>query len=369
MSRLPPATIDQPSAVHPGLEKHLDGAPLLADSGFAARLVAWQRQHGRHDLPWQQRRDPYPIWLAEIMLQQTQVRSVLPYFSRFMVRFPDVHALAAAPLAEVLALWAGLGYYARARNLHATARQVVAEYAGLFPDNATALARLPGIGRSTAAAIAAFAYGARAAILDGNVKRVLCRHFGIDDPPGSSLDKRLWPLAEALLPDSAAMPAYTQGLMDLGALVCVRRAPRCTACPLADSCRARRQGRTAEWPTPRALRQRPRRPTPLFIVSDGQSVLLERRPPQGLWGGLLALPESLAALTPLALALDPPQALPARQHLLTHLCLDIQPFLLRPAAPPRLAETDLFVWLPLAEALAAGVPAPVARLLRELDRA
>ncbi|MEY2633185.1 MAG: A/G-specific adenine glycosylase, partial [Pseudomonadota bacterium] len=195
-----------------------------ASPSFAPRLLAWQRQHGRHDLPWQQNRDPYCIWLSEIMLQQTQVSTVLPYYLRFLARFPDVASLAAAELDAVLGLWAGLGYYARARNLHRCAQAVMHQHGGRFPVDALTLATLPGIGRSTAAAIAAFAVGERSAILDGNVKRVLCRHFAIEGFPGSkAVENQLWALATQLLPDSAAMPTYTQALMDLGATCCTRR--------------------------------------------------------------------------------------------------------------------------------------------------
>src|SRR6202047_2289814 len=206
-------------------------------SGFAARLIAWQRQHGRHDLPWQNTRDPYRIWLSEIMLQQTQVSTVIPYYARFLTRFPDVAALAAAPLDDVMALWAGLGYYSRARNLHRCAQAVAGEHGGAFPGSVDALAALPGIGRSTAAAIAAFAFGARATILDGNVKRLLARVFGIDGFPGEKrVENTMWTLAESLLPDgghTGEVTAYTQGLMDLGATLCVRGKPDCARCPFA----------------------------------------------------------------------------------------------------------------------------------------
>ena len=196
---------------------------------FASKLIAWQRRHGRHDLPWQATRDPYRVWLSEVMLQQTQVSAVLPYYERFLARFPDAHALAAAHQDEVLKLWSGLGYYARARNLHAAAKVIARDG---FPKEASALLRLPGVGRSTAAAIAAFAFGERAAILDGNVKRVLARHFGVEG------EKRQWALAERLLP-RRGIEAYTQALMDLGATVCARTAPRCGECPLARGCHAR----------------------------------------------------------------------------------------------------------------------------------
>ncbi|MGE5622963.1 MAG: A/G-specific adenine glycosylase, partial [Bacillota bacterium] len=211
----------------------------VSDPGFSAQVIRWQKQHGRHALPWQNTRDAYRIWLSEIMLQQTQVAAVIPYYQRFLERFPDVFVLAAAPAEEVMAYWSGLGYYSRARNLHRCAQRVVSEYGGVFPSDPVLLADLPGIGRSTAAAIAAFAYGARAAILDGNVKRVFCRVFGVDGFPGTKpVEDKLWRRAIALLPQDD-IEAYTQGLMDLGATVCTRSSPSCEACPLAQRCVAR----------------------------------------------------------------------------------------------------------------------------------
>src|SRR5206468_1019369 len=218
---------------------------------FAERLVAWQHTHGRHDLPWQHTRDAYRIWLSEIMLQQTQVATVIPYYQRFVAAFPDVRALAAAPLARVLEHWSGLGYYRRAHHLHGAAKAVVADHGGVFPTAAATLAALPGIGRSTAAAIATFAGGPPAPILDGNVKRVLARHRGIAGFPGAvEVERELWRNAEALLPRRDAT-AYTQALMDLGATVCTRAQPRCSECPVAADCVARATGRIAELPSPR----------------------------------------------------------------------------------------------------------------------
>ena len=222
---------------------------------FSPRIVAWQRLRGRHDLPWQNTRDPYRIWLSEIMLQQTQVATVIPYYERFLARFPDVAALAAAAQEDVMPYWAGLGYYARARNLHRCAQEIARDWQGRFPPTAEAIATLPGIGRSTAAAIAAFAYGERSPILDGNVKRVFTRHFGIaGDPSKREVEQRLWALADTqveVAPD-LDMAAYTQGLMDLGATLCTRGKPACDKCPVADTCVARREGRQAELPTPGA---------------------------------------------------------------------------------------------------------------------
>ena len=243
-------------------------------------------------MPWQQTRDPYRIWVSEIMLQQTQVQTVLAYYARFLERFPDVLTLARAEPDEVLALWSGLGYYSRARNLHACARAVVSRHAGVFPDNAPALEALPGIGRSTAAAIAAFAWGRRESILDGNVKRVLCRVFGVEGFPGErAVEQRLWSLASSLLPAADGIEAYTQGLMDLGATVCLRARPRCELCPMSERCEARRQGRVAELPTRRPARAVEVRFADMVLVRADTRVLLERRPPRGIWGGLWSLPE------------------------------------------------------------------------------
>ena len=346
-----------------------------ARRAFAARIVAWQAKHGRHDLPWQASRDPYRVWLAEVMLQQTQVATAIPYYQRFCARFPDVGQLAAAPLSEVLSLWAGLGYYARARNLHACARQVLQQHGGRFPLDAEALAKLPGIGRSTAGAIAAFCAGAREPILDGNVRRVLARHFGIaGDPARADVARSMWTLARELLPASRDMAAYTQGLMDLGATVCTRRRPRCEACPLAGTCVARASDRVEELPGRRARRPQPLRRAWALLALHGQHVLLQRRAPAGVWGGLLALPQfdSAAALRRAAADLDAKprlRALPTRRHAFTHFTLELRPRRLdlqRPA--PRLREGDLF-WLPLAEIERAPLPAPIRALLREVAAA
>ena len=251
---------------------------------FAQALIRWQKQAGRHDLPWQQpgrARDPYRVWLAEIMLQQTQVATVIPYYVRFLARFPDLARLAAAPAEEVMALWSGLGYYARARNLQRAAQDVVAKHGGRFPRRIEDIGSLPGVGRSTAAAIAVFAFGARAAILDGNVRRVLARVFGIEGFPGEKkVEARLWALAEALLP-RRDLVAYTQGLMDLGATLCRLRRPRCGECPVAASCVARREDRIAGLPTPRAKRAVPQRSVTLLVLRSRGRVLLEQRPPHG----------------------------------------------------------------------------------------
>jgi A/G-specific adenine glycosylase len=336
------------------------GAPL------AARVIDWQRQHGRHGLPWQASRDPYRVWLSEIMLQQTQVTTVLAYYERFLRRFPDVAALAAAPADDVLALWSGLGYYSRARNLHRCAQVVVQSHGGAFPRTSAQLATLPGIGRSTAAAIAAFCFGERAAILDGNVKRVLTRALGYAEDLATTAGERgLWAEAEALLPAARDIAAYTQGLMDLGAGVCSLRRPQCHACPIAATCVARRDGDPRRYPVKaRRLRRGERSNALLWLTAPGQ-VWLERRPAAGVWAGLWSLPE-FADLDELRDALRgwPGQghALPAFSHALTHFDWRLQPWRheLPHAAPSLLPDGR---WWPIDDALQLGLPAPVRRLL------
>lgn len=364
-------------------------------------------------MPWQQTRDPYRIWVSEIMLQQTQVQTVLAYYARFLERFPDVLTLARAEPDEVLALWSGLGYYSRARNLHACARAVVSNHDGVFPDNAPALEALPGIGRSTAAAIAAFAWGRREAILDGNVKRVLCRVFGVEGFPGErAVEQRLWSLASSLLPaaadrtsddrpaddvraaiaqtdesaDADGIEAYTQGLMDLGATVCLRARPRCEQCPMSERCEARRQGRVAELPTRRPARAVEVRLAEMVLLRADTRVLLERRPPRGIWGGLWSLPEFRAPYregeageagdagadiavqivewtrSRLGLEVSAVTGQTEVRHVFTHFRLQARVWRLaaRGAAPAG------YTWLDLREAGEAPLPQPVRTLLATL---
>jgi len=343
---------------------------------FAERLVRWQHAHGRHDLPWQTR-DAYRIWLSEIMLQQTQVATVIPYYQRFVASYPQVADLAAAPLDDVLAHWAGLGYYSRARNLHAAARMVMAEFGGVFPTAPEALLRLPGIGRSPAAAIAAFAVGEPVAILDGNVKRVLTRWAGIEGFPGEkAVEKQLWELAQGLLPAPSAqlagdMQSYTQGMMDLGTTLCTRSKPQCPRCPLREDCRAYAQGRTASLPTRKPAKQIPERSAQMLLLFKDGQLLLEKRPPVGIWGGLWSLPElapgvdavshSLARWN-MRVSLD--AILPPLVHTFTHFRLTITPIKLSltSAAADAVADTDLR-WFAAREALAAGIPTPVRKLI------
>ena len=335
---------------------------------FASRLIAWQATHGRHDLPWQQTRDAYRIWLSEIMLQQTQVSTVIPYYARFLERFPDIGTLAAAPIESVVELWAGLGYYARARNLHRCAQVIVDSHGGEFPVAPATIAELPGIGRSTAAAISAFAFGTRAAILDGNVKRVLARCFGIEGFPGSAnVEKELWALAESLLP-AQRIEAYTQGLMDLGATLCTRSKPFCNACPMHEICVARQTSRQAELPLAKPRKAVPERESMVVLLTDGQQVLLERRPPSGIWGGLLALPEVTAdAATSFALRhgcrVLETQALAPLRHSFTHFRLTIHALRCTVEARPRGASEPSWEWVSLDDIETAALPTPIRKLL------
>ena len=333
---------------------------------FGLRLVAWQRLHGRHDLPWQRDRDPYRVWLSEIMLQQTQVSVVRGYFERFVQRFPDVRALAAADLDEVLALWSGLGYYRRARHLHQCARQVVDRHGGSFPRSTDALEALAGIGRSTAAAIAALSFGSRAAILDGNVKRVLRRAWAprLRGLQATAELRALWTLAEELLPQDG-LEAYTQGLMDLGATVCRVRRPACTACPFDADC-ATRGVDAAPASTPR-VRQRARWVLLWAQDADTPRVWLERRGPGGIWPGLWCLPQHAdpdAALQQAATLgqLRGREQLTPSCHRLTHVDLELVPLRVRLQPRPCAGERD-GGWFATHDALALGLPAPVRRLL------
>jgi A/G-specific adenine glycosylase len=338
---------------------------------LASRVVAWQRRHGRHDLPWQNTRDAYRLWLSEVMLQQTQVATVLDYYPRFLARFPDVRALAAAPLDDVLALWSGLGYYSRARHLHRCAEVVVAEHGGRFPTDAATLATLPGIGRSTAAAIAVFSAGERAAILDGNVKRVLTRALGFGaDLALAANERELWVRAEALLPKTG-IEAYTQGLMDLGATLCRARTPRCADCPLAGDCVARAEGRPEAYPVKTRRLRRGARRNALLWLTQGERVWLTQRAPRGVWAGLWTLPlfDDPAAIE--ALVADWPgrsEALPAFTHALTHFDWQLEPrrHVLPARAALRKVEAALGEgrWFSRDEALALGLPAPIRRLLQ-----
>ena len=356
----------------PGITSHASRPPgdEPRTTSFATRIIQWQREHGRHDLPWQNTRDPYRIWVSEIMLQQTQVSAVIPYYQRFVARFRDVQALAAADEDEVLTHWSGLGYYARGRNLHRTARLIAERDGGTFPSDFDAVRALPGVGKSTAAAICVLAFGQRRAILDGNVGRVLARHAGIRGHPADKrVQDQLWQQAEALLPHSG-IEAYTQGLMDLGAGPCRRRSPQCVACPVSGSCIALRDGLTAELPSPRPSRTLPQRETAMLILMSRGEVLLEKRPASGIWGGLWSFPEAgedriEGAALRYGAHPDRLRRLAVVDHGFTHFKLLIRPVLAQVARPPRVQEPGQ-LWLSVDDALGAAIPAPVRRILREL---
>jgi len=347
---------------------------------FAQRVITWQREHGRHTLPWQNTHDPYRIWLSEIMLQQTQVATVIPYYERFLARFPDVASLAAAPEAEVMELWAGLGYYTRARNLHRCAQIVMTDWGGRFPGSAKEIETLPGIGRSTAAAVAAFAYGERSPILDGNVRRVFARHFGIGgDPASRAVQDRMWLRAEAELPTPDESPdrraddmrVYTQGLMDLGATLCTRGTPDCGRCPVRGTCVALREARQHELPTPRTRKVVPERSTHMLWVMHRDSILLERRPSPGIWGGLLSLPEfdgedAGSACRRLGVTPQDIQSLPPFTHTFTHFRLTATPWRVT-ASAIALRDDDRHRWVPSDALGSAALPAPIRKLLLERD--
>ncbi|MBI1195084.1 MAG: A/G-specific adenine glycosylase [Gammaproteobacteria bacterium] len=359
-----------------------NGISATDAASFQDRLLTWFDRHGRHDLPWQGHADSYPIWISEIMLQQTQVSTVIPYYKRFMARFPDLAMLARADIDEVLAHWAGLGYYSRARNLHRCAGLASERYGGALPDDIDALTELPGIGRSTAGAILAFAHGQRHPILDGNVRRILCRHFAVEGWSGDpKVQARLWAIADALTPDDR-VGDYTQAVMDLGATLCRRGKPDCGRCPLADTCQALAQERVAELPFPKPRRENPVRETAMYLCEiEGQGVLVERRPPSGIWGGLWSLPERPVAgdfdaetaawfHDTLDLQVEAWRGLPVLRHKFTHFTLDIHPYHLRVRrTSDRIMEADGVLWYtrPTQEGIGRGeevaVPTPVRRLL------
>jgi A/G-specific adenine glycosylase len=345
----------------------------MTASAFSARVIAWQRLDGRNDLPWQLDRNPYRVWLSEVMLQQTQVATVLAYFDRFIKRFPDLASLAAASVDDVFAVWSGLGYYSRARNLHRCAQQVLSLYGGEFPRSAAQLETLPGIGRSTAAAIAAFCFGERVAILDGNVKRVLTRveGYGGDLSEAEAL-RELWRLAESRLPERD-VDCYTQGLMDLGATVCSRRSPHCEACPVATICIARAQGDPQRYPVRSRRVKRSQRVNTLLWLQHGESSWLVQRPDTGVWSGLWSLPEFKTEALAQAAADGWPATiewLPTIRHALTHFDWELTPLrcVLNAelgAAPLLAIEAELPAgrWWPRDQALALGLPTPIRRLL------
>jgi len=353
-------------------------APVGLD--FAARIVDWQATHGRSALPWQNTKDPYRVWLSEVMLQQTQVSTVLGYFARFLERFPDVRSLAAGSEDEVFGLWSGLGYYSRARNMHRCAQDVMTRFGGVFPGTAAELATLPGIGRSTAAAIAAFCFGERVAILDGNVKRVLTRVLGFEgDMSTSAAERALWDVATQLLPPAGerrAIAGYTQGVMDLGATVCLPRRPNCMICPVGDACAARIEGVPEKYPV--KTRKLKRSAQSLWMLqahdADGR-VWLEKRPARGIWAGLYALPVFESRESLLHLLQDAERSAardePSFVHVLTHKDLHLHPVAIEVAAATDGADARLLSeggrWMAAAEWAALGLPAPVRKLLEQVS--
>ncbi len=340
---------------------------------FASRLIAWQRTHGRHDLPWQGA-DAYQVWLSEIMLQQTQVSTVIPYFQRFVASFPAIAALAAATEEQVLAHWSGLGYYARGRNLHAAARIIAGKHHGKFPREFEQILELPGIGRSTAAAICALAWHERRAILDGNVKRVLARYCGIAGSPSEKVvEAQLWQQAEALLPQRD-IAAYIQAQMDLGATLCMRSKPKCGECPVSSDCIAFQSGRVSELPTPRPRKTVPERHTTFLLLMHGNDILLEKRPGSGIWGGMWCPPQfddEAAAkdwFMRNGMVASDGDRLETFSHTFTHFKLHISPLKIQLTSKPLSAAQPGSMWLDVGEALRAAIPTPVRSMLNELRR-
>ena len=350
-------------------------SPNTNPAWLASALLTWFDQHGRHDLPWQHPRDAYRVWVSEIMLQQTQVTTVIPYFTRFLHAFPDVRTLADAPLDEVLHHWTGLGYYARARNLHRAAQQLRDAYAAQFPSDFAALLALPGIGRSTAGAILAQAFGLRYPILDGNVKRVLTRLFAVAGWPGDkAVENRLWQIAEAHTPN-AHLADYTQAIMDLGATVCRRSKPLCHDCPLQSQCQAYAEQNVAAYPAKKPSKALPVRCTCMLLLYDAaHAVLLEQRPPAGIWGGLWSFPECPVDSDPvqwsrehLHVQISHTQTLPSLRHTFSHFHLDITPVLAR-ADSAGIMDSPQHIWYNSSHSAARGFPAPIKLLLEQLPQ-
>ena len=338
---------------------------------FSKAVLDWFDQHGRKDLPWQQPITAYRVWISEIMLQQTQVNTVIPYYQRFMQSFPDIESLANATIDQVLHHWSGLGYYARARNLHKTARIIVTQHQGKLPANVEELTSLPGIGRSTAGAICAIAYQQAAVILDGNVKRVLARHHTIAGWPGQSHTlKQLWELAERHTPKQRT-DHYTQAMMDLGATICTRSKPQCSACPLNKSCKAYKMGDTQSYPGKKPKKTLPVKTTQMLLIEHDGAILLQQRPPQGIWGGLWAFPEVTLGTNPTAWcqqhtgqAAVHSDTWPAYRHTFSHFHLDITPVHLKLATKPQqIMEAGRSLWYNTTHPAEVGLAAPVSKLL------
>tara|TARA_B100000686_G_scaffold222295_1_gene229446 strand:+ start:787 stop:1851 length:1065 start_codon:yes stop_codon:yes gene_type:complete len=345
------------------------------DSYFSSQLINWQKKHGRHSLPWQNTRDPYAIWLSEVMLQQTRVATVIPYYQRFLQRYPNINSLSLATLDDVLALWSGLGYYSRGKNLYNAACLIAEKYHGKFPHENDFIRKLPGIGRSTAAAIQVFAYGKRYAILDGNVKRILMRYFSVRGfHVGRTLEKLLWRKAEDLLPESKVggdIESYSQGLMDLGSAICTRNNPKCTVCPVHTRCVAFRENQINELPAAIKLRKPILvKETMMLMIAMKQEILLERRPLGGIWGGLWCFPEMpvnesifLYCNQRFGLRVKKLVNMPSINHSFTHFKLRIYPQSILSDSKKLLVNDDSLEWINFNRALEIGIPAPVRRLL------
>ncbi len=325
---------------------------------FADAMIHWQKQHGRHDLPWQNTSDPYAIWVSEIMLQQTQVAAVIGYYAKFMQRFPTIDALANASQEDVLQSWSGLGYYSRARNLHNAAQKIVDDFSGVFPQDFDDILSLSGIGRSTAAAISTFALNAPQPILDGNVKRVFARHFNIAGwPSAPKIEQKMWQIAMRENPANEAI-AYTQGLMDLGATLCTRTKPNCPACPVNTSCQALVKNIVSTLPTPKPRKVIPEKSTTMLVYMNGDEVMLEKRPPVGIWGGLWSFPEvdELIAESPLS----------KLTHTFTHFKLHITPQLIYTNSAHSQVNEAGKIWLSIDDAIGAAIPTPIRKILLQL---
>ena len=343
---------------------------------FTSKVLDWFQTHGRKDLPWQQNPTPYRVWVSEIMLQQTQVNTVIPYYQRFMERFPSIETLAQATPDVVLHHWTGLGYYARARNLHQAARQLVADHNGIIPNNVDQLSELPGIGRSTAGAIVALAHRQPATILDGNVKRVLTRCFAVSGwPEQSKVKKQLWELAEALTPHKNTN-VYTQAIMDLGATVCTRSKPDCPACPVTVQCLALKSHSISHYPGRKPAKALPVKATVMHMLHNCHNqVLLEKRPPSGIWGGLWSFPETpdpeeFPAAIVCARELNESQRWPTLRHTFSHYHLDIMPIHQQvDELSDKVMESDRWLWYPLDQPVEVGLAAPVKQLLQRLAQA
>lgn len=350
----------------------------MGKASFSTRILDWYDRNGRHDLPWQQQRTPYRVWIAEIMLQQTQVGTVIPYYQRFMQAFPDLNSLSSASLDDVLEYWSGLGYYSRARNLYKTACIIAAEHKGTFPERFEQVMALPGVGQSTAGAILAQALGQRHAILDGNVKRVLCRYHAVDGWPGkTAVQKKLWQFAEQHTPGKR-IADYTQAMMDLGATLCIRSSPQCKHCPLQSDCEANVTDQVKRYPFPRPRRQLPVKAARLLILTDKESgrILLEKRPPTGIWGGLWSLPEAevdekieQVCLQRWGLTVLANEDCGPFRHTFSHYHLDITPcrvhVQLNEAA---VKELDEIIWCPSEDATKRALATPVARIISQYTK-